>query len=611
MSFSEPSPQNFLLMVENSSALAPFWSDLRDCYLPRLVEQLSGTLPAHLTNIFITESRSTSHDLQSSVTKQCSNLEAGLTECQFNYSPDNWLSVAQIQTGIMFLSNAPANQLRHLIVVAATTPKDFGIVNLPYDPWIELAKMLTKEDVYFHLALTSNLRSGRLPNLFQQTLKMQKHTEEPLWLPKYSTALIFRVSAPQSYPDAVQVISDTKSPCPASRTQREHIPSDMYTNKALEDTSPESPSLVSKLQQVHGLTKKKVYGAKPVRIPFILDEKPRDHKAPSQPLASETGAPPLLPRTSRSRSNLKADRPFSSRLQRIVTPYSAGQPQFQRQRQPTSPCMEGEFSGESPYSSSSLSLPASPVAPSPESYPYAVGSSGAGYTTLPLDVDLSWAPAADSNTCSGMYPSASGYNTESACFPHYEPFPQDSTAPPPFQGFPTPCEIISTSLAFSAAPALAPPAAYLPQRPHDFGTPGGELDFRLNPFQQHYDEQGEFPFPATAHIHAPAPCVPLPAAAQMDLEELLTSGAGAASLLPAPAASIFPQITPPAPFEKKGSVTLSMPPPTQNDINAMCLAPPSPSTSSSKRMAAAASSASLSAHAFASSSSSSLTGWAG
>ncbi|KAJ7235078.1 hypothetical protein B0H12DRAFT_150809 [Mycena haematopus] len=602
MSYSEPSPQNFLLMVENSSALAAFWPDLRDCYLPRLVEQLSSTVPAHLTNIFITESRPTSYDSQSSVTKQCSSLEAGLTECQFNYAPDNRLSVAQIQAGIKFLSYAPTNQMRHLIIVAATTPKDFGIGNLPYDPWSELAKMLTKEEVYLHLALTSNLRSGRLPNLFQQTLKWQQNTEEPLWLQKYSTALIFRVTASQSYPDSVQGISETKSPCPASGAQRELSPSlDMYTHTVLEDTPSESPSLVSQLQQVHGLTKKKVYGAKPARVPFILDERIHDRKDLTLPLAPETGAPPLLTRNSRSRSNLKADRPFSSRLQRIVTPYSAGQPQLQRQ--PMSSCTEGNSSDQSPYSSS-LSSPSSPLAQTPpQSYPYALGSSGTGHTTRPPDLDFSsWAPTADDNTCSGLnfsYPSASGYGADSAYFPDDKPFPQDSTAPlPPFQGFPTPCEIISTSLAFSAVPPLASPAPYLPQQPHDFGGPPAELEFGPTPFHQLYDDHGEFPFPAIApspptHIHAPAPCLSIPAV-QMDLDLLASE---AMALLPAPP-PIFPPIA--APAFQETSVTLSMQPP--NAMDAMCLAP---SPSSSTRMAASSASGSA---AFGSSS---LTGWAG
>ncbi|KAJ7302088.1 hypothetical protein DFH08DRAFT_93992 [Mycena albidolilacea] len=109
-------------------------------------------------------------------------------------------------------------------------------------------------------------------------LKWQRHNEEPLWLSKYSTALIFRVSAPQSYPDSVQVISETKLACPASRAQSD-LASDIYTKAPLDDTPAGSPSLVSQLQQVHGLTKKKVYGTKPARMERVRDPY---RKAPSQ-----------------------------------------------------------------------------------------------------------------------------------------------------------------------------------------------------------------------------------------------------------------------------------------------------------------------------------------
>jgi len=58
------------------------------------------------------------------------------------------------------------------------------------------------------------------------------------------------------------------------------------------------PSLVSQLQQVHGLTKKKVYGTKPARQPFFRDERVRDkyRKAPTPltmplPLADPNPSP--------------------------------------------------------------------------------------------------------------------------------------------------------------------------------------------------------------------------------------------------------------------------------------------------------------------------------
>ena len=69
--------------------------------------------------------------------------------------------------------------------------------------------------------------------------------------------------------------------------RRHHtFPSDPYiptSNAKNEETSASSgpslenpPSLVTQLQQVHGLTKKKVYGVKQVRTPFFREERVRD-----------------------------------------------------------------------------------------------------------------------------------------------------------------------------------------------------------------------------------------------------------------------------------------------------------------------------------------------
>lgn len=73
-------------------------------------------------------------------------------------------------------------------------------------------------------------------------------------------------------------------PHQAPRHGHEHSRQDMYAPGPLPTTlqhnhappeTPvaEAPSLVAQLQQVHGLTKKKVYGAKPIRQPFFRDEK--------------------------------------------------------------------------------------------------------------------------------------------------------------------------------------------------------------------------------------------------------------------------------------------------------------------------------------------------
>ncbi|KAJ7689000.1 hypothetical protein B0H17DRAFT_1135292 [Mycena rosella] len=146
MSNAGLSPQNFLLMIENSSALAGFWPDLRDCYLPRLVEQLGGSHPENLTSIFISESRS-AYDFHGSGIRQYSSLKDGLKQFEFNYDLDNILSTTQIQTAVEALTfstitvlvvSGPSNlSVRHLIVVVATPPTEFASRSL-HDPWHDL-----------------------------------------------------------------------------------------------------------------------------------------------------------------------------------------------------------------------------------------------------------------------------------------------------------------------------------------------------------------------------------------------------------------------------------------------------------------------------------------
>ncbi|KAJ6552094.1 hypothetical protein DFH09DRAFT_601492 [Mycena vulgaris] len=493
-------PQHFLLMIENSSALANFWPDLRDCYLPRLVEQLSGSHPVHLTNIFVSASRQ-AHDFHDPGIRQYSNLKDGLKDFQFNYQPDNRLSTPQIQTAVEFLSSpsSTTSYVRHLIVVAATTPTEF-VTRTLHDPWQELANMLTQGDIHLHLALTSNLRAGNLPNLFEQTLKWQQNIEEPLWLPKYSTALIFRVSAQQTYSDSV--LSETKagpSTClNPPRASRDVIPPDIYTTKSLDDVSSEPPSLVSQLQQFHGLTKKKVYGAKPPLVPFIKDERVRDRyrgtptrlmMPPAFPLPAENDAPPLLARANRARSKTKPDRGLTSRHERHVDPYA---PRRAAWYQPMS-SPEGD-SSESPYSSSTLSLPPSPVAPisAAEMYPFGPNSSVGGQSAVPLEQPwLAASNASDNDLHPPFYPvpgsQASFHPGPVAMSFHGTPREARATAP--------------TSPPFLLSPLGSP--TYIPQTPCDnYEAAHGESNPQHT--QEFHDEPGRFPFPLQAALPAHA-----------------------------------------------------------------------------------------------------------
>ncbi|CAK5277868.1 unnamed protein product [Mycena citricolor] len=300
------SGQQFLLLIENSSLLAGYWRPLRTQYLPNFIQQLRGAHPScpvpavSLTRprrqnsrvvqekIFVAASRPSPFDLAPNP-RQSSNLEADLTELQFNYDSDNALAIAHIRYAAQFLACQSARAVRHLIIVAATCPLDYG--GEGPDPWQQLARSLRKERVHIHLALTSHLRTSPFIGLFEQA-KQEQHTEEPLWLQTYSTDFLFRVCVPLE--PAVHLSSASKT----SETSQ-HLPSDMYTTKALTDPCADPPSIVAKLQQVHGLTKKKVYGAKPVQPPFIKDDhRPTRRSLTLRPidLPPETSPAPLLTR---------------------------------------------------------------------------------------------------------------------------------------------------------------------------------------------------------------------------------------------------------------------------------------------------------------------------
>jgi hypothetical protein len=177
------------------------------------------------------------------------------------------------------------------------------------------------------------------------------------------------------------VLQPAASTC-RKRAPRDPISQDMYTTKSLDEVSSEPPSLVSQLQQVHGLTKKKVYGTKPALVPFIKDERVRDRycRAPTPltmplPLSipSENGPPPSLVRRSRG----KANRAFSARHERMSDPY------LYRQSPWSISSAEGDSSDQSPYSSSSLSLPPSPVTQMPEGENYAFGGPNSSVAAAP------------------------------------------------------------------------------------------------------------------------------------------------------------------------------------------------------------------------------------
>ncbi len=148
-------------------------------------------------------------------------------------------------------------------------------------------------------------------------------------------------------------------------------PTETFTQEGFETVSAPAPndgdpppSLVSQLQQVHGLTKKKVYGAKPVRQPFFREERVRDkYRAAPAPLTMP------LPPAEQAPSPRRAGRAISqSRAERMARVGQGSPTELHARRQQH---------GQWPRRGSRLSTP------EPDNLPWPAPSPSAYHDTSP------------------------------------------------------------------------------------------------------------------------------------------------------------------------------------------------------------------------------------
>jgi hypothetical protein len=120
----------------------------------------------------------------------------------------------------------------------------------------------------------------------------------------YCSQSLQRLDQPQlhrnySFPPDIHAVNPVNEPSGATE----------LTSESQTDIS--TPSLVARLQQAHGLTKKKIYGAKPTRQPFFREDRVREkyRRAPTpltipSSLADKSPRPLVHRDRSRSRSQL-------------------------------------------------------------------------------------------------------------------------------------------------------------------------------------------------------------------------------------------------------------------------------------------------------------------
>ncbi|KAI8977758.1 hypothetical protein BD414DRAFT_445776 [Trametes punicea] len=309
-SFSKPAMPgdavSVLVLVEDSTQMAAKWLDVRDSYLPILLENLRTADPSvQMEARWLTTSSSSPVATYSIIdAAQCRNVPA----VTLGQSVSTKISPAGIHQAVSILASASrgTNATRHFVLVAATGPQTSSSMTEAtpsgFDPWDDIALVLKQENIRLHVVLNIGAEMRTYHELFKRSLQLQSNSEVPAWFPVDSRKFSIRLSGRPQY-----VRSSVAVPVPLIPTG---IPQGSYGNPSLPSSKsvspitppttqgspppatspphrkatvspisprsrgrvPEAPGspvegsggggLVSYLQQMHGLTKKKSYGIK-------------------------------------------------------------------------------------------------------------------------------------------------------------------------------------------------------------------------------------------------------------------------------------------------------------------------------------------------------------
>ncbi|KAF8344650.1 hypothetical protein F5887DRAFT_256944 [Amanita rubescens] len=261
-----------LLLIENSSSMSTVWTLLRDRYLPNVLRKIE----THSTFYIETSSLSQSLTIPPPPLKIYQGNVEGLN---FEHGPRNKLGVEKIHNSIdLLISIATRTPLvaLHLVIVAASTPPTSSD-HVSRSSWLRISERMAQEDINCHLVLKGEEDMWPLRVLFEETLRLRSRYEASPPLSINPAEAIVRLTETQVSHPTVHTRPSLRRNSTYPLDSGAAKPCDGYDGTSSQSQS-ELPSLVTQLQQRHGLTKKKVYGLKPPRMPFFRerDDPPLD-----------------------------------------------------------------------------------------------------------------------------------------------------------------------------------------------------------------------------------------------------------------------------------------------------------------------------------------------
>ncbi|KZP23907.1 hypothetical protein FIBSPDRAFT_1042473 [Athelia psychrophila] len=366
-------PVATLVMIENSTHMMNGWPDLRDHHLPTLLGTMRIANPVVPIQVLWL--------ISSSVAEDDDRDNNELPNVSFDHSESNKISVALIGRGVNLLTDTFKDQAaaRHLIIVAASSPHAAST-----SEWQELAAQMQREKIFLHVVMNPAQDMQRINALFYDSLGRQNHLELVTWFPADTTMYRFRLAGTPLLSALAEGSLDFTRAMPTSLPNTPVIePPPFFRNYTfpmgtvntlqvphLERSSPPPPpaaeftrpSLVTRLQKIHGLTRKKKYGAQPAIEPFLRE----DRILAAPPSISSLTTPPVSPiAESRLPAKSKADRAkrLSSKGPLATSPTTSARPErrgswFRRKRNTQSPAPD---LASSPTAGSSQRLSSSPI----------------------------------------------------------------------------------------------------------------------------------------------------------------------------------------------------------------------------------------------------------
>ncbi|KAH9943594.1 hypothetical protein B0H21DRAFT_748599 [Amylocystis lapponica] len=326
--FSRPAmtgdPVSVLVLVEDSQAMAGKWVEIRDYYLPTLLGSLrmaDTSVPMRVwwltTSAAFTPSTSAIGDIN-----QCSEIP----DMKLMFSASAGISATMLRRSIDTFASALGQRrgTRHVIAAAshflASAPGASTGQNGIDQTWHGTALALNQASIRLHMILDPTCDLRTCDELYKRTLYLQNHVEAPVWFPvdklRYKIYLsggsLYRAYAVTQPLDgalrevannttsgqngvttsAGVLVASTSVSLPPSPTHEDAGPNRKMSgtaarkarNAEANGTHSDGPGLVSYLQQMHGLTKKRSYGTKAAK------------RTPGADMRFPTVGRPILPR---------------------------------------------------------------------------------------------------------------------------------------------------------------------------------------------------------------------------------------------------------------------------------------------------------------------------